>query len=126
MKSHIDIKLAKRKRLKKSKEKARELLKAMKQPQMRKIKTLRKMNANQWKEHISTFFICSEYKGKPLPDFDGCDTSEVAKYLREKEKEYTEAKINKSDTDFIKAEIIHCKQILAGRGAKYPLSTINE
>ena len=88
---------------------------------MCKIKTLRKMNAKKWKEHISNFLISSEYKGKPLPDFDNCDTSEVAKYLREKNKEYTEAKINKSDTDFIKAEIIHCKQILAGRVAKYPL-----
>jgi hypothetical protein len=95
----------------------------MKQPLMKKTSSIRKMKNREWQKHIKQFLSTlnseSEYKGKVLQNFDGWDTDKVMRWLKAKEKEYTQATMGGKDNEFIKAEIVHCKQVLAGRRAKY-------
>lgn len=91
----------------------------MKQPLMKKTKTLKRMNGKEWHNHIGQFFTESEYKGRILQNFDGWDTDKVEQWLKTKEIELVQAVIKGADNEFIKAEIVHCKQVLAARSAKY-------
>lgn len=91
----------------------------MRQPLARSTKAIRKMSGKQFSQHINQYFSDSEYKGKALQDFNKWETCKIKKWLKNKEKEYAEAKINNTETDFIKSEIVHCKQIIAERQAKF-------
>ena len=95
----------------------------MKQPMSHKTKTIRKMKGKEWKEYIRQFLPGQDatYKGKPLQNFDGWEITEVEQWLKGREKRYTDAKIKKEDDTFLHAEIVHGKQELAARRAKYDI-----
>jgi phage terminase Nu1 subunit (DNA packaging protein) len=94
-----------------------------KDPLTKKARNYKHMTRKEWQEHIQPYITnlsgCVTYKGRELQDFDGWDTKDIEKWIKDKEQVYTNAKVNNLDTEFLKIELLYGRKELAARKAKY-------
>jgi len=94
-----------------------------KDPLTKKARRYKHMDRKEWAEFMQTLrdglFNRATYKGEELQDFDMWEIKDIEEWIKKKEKEFTNAKINNLDTELLEAELLHGRKELAARKAKY-------